>query len=125
MTDLTELIERVEKVEGPDRELDCLIELRLHLGVFQQLNDPEDIWDIHHGPGHGPPWPAYTGSLDAKLPGEDIIGTSEQKQQEGKPVMWVAVHRMPRGQMTIAARGRTEALARRAAALKARKGTKA
>lgn len=74
MSDVRELIERLEKLEGPSREVDAAI-----ADVF-------DPWD------HGSRWPfspgskmdralaRYTGSLDAivglieqKLPGEGIV----------------------------------------------------
>ena len=63
----------------------------------------------------------YTTSLDAKLPGENIIMVSEQHAPEGQPCKWVAVQRYPKGTYGHAAIAHTEPLARRIAALRARK----
>lgn len=72
-------------------------------------------------------FPAYTSSIDAALPGEQIEVVSIQRAPPGHPQKWSALDaNWPRnadGQYTcmrIAGIGHTEALARRIAALRAR-----
>jgi len=69
--------------------------------------------------------PAYTGSLDAKLPWENIISVdwcvdlcAEEGDRSGES--WLALHRDDNGD-DFEGRAKTEAQARRAAALKAKK----
>lgn len=105
---MDDLIERLQKT-GPDREIDIAIAyacLPLH----------------HNGRWGVVSAPLFTSSIDAALPGEDIIGTAKQKPvKEGDPTAWVAIHAPPGGKgAPVAGRGRTEAIARRVAALKAR-----
>jgi len=58
--------------------------------------------------------PPYTQSLDAKIPGENIVFV----KHELRSAKWIAIHREPSGPLFIGI-GNTEALARRIAALKA------
>jgi hypothetical protein len=76
MTDLSDLIERVRKAEGPDRELDCYLEAlsdgrtireSIHPQYGRQLlarnsRPPHDEYWIDHPDNGTKP---YTGSLDA------------------------------------------------------------
>jgi len=131
---ILEVIQLLEHAIGPSRKLDQAIGIALEIlptKPFESDAPCERLegmyWvfgrkDTPNGPveerwSRNPPF--YTFMLDARIHGEDIIGSSEQKQIEGQPVFWVAVHRMPKGKMSIAGRGRSEALARRIAALKA------
>lgn len=127
-----ELIARLERLTGSDRELDFLI-FEATAFPSSYFGSPIESWSRDGGAGYCVNTadgyrhlsafnaPYYTNSIDAKLPDEDIISTSEQKQQVGQPVIWVAVHRPPtNGKPPIAGHGRTEAIARRVAALRAR-----
>lgn len=113
------IIEKLEQATGPDRSLDVAIAEAI--GWKPKKNWDGTNWLEPAGvPGAWNLLRQFTSSLDAIIPGEDIVGTSEQKQREGEPIKWVAIHRMPKGRMTVSATARTEAIARRAAALKAR-----
>lgn len=75
MTDLSELIERVEKATGPDRELDTCLWLKFTPGATRRVvhvkhaHSPAE-WDIdetREASGQLITVPAYTASLDAAL----------------------------------------------------------
>jgi hypothetical protein len=100
---MKELIEKLETAERGSYDLDEMIALAT-LGNKEVLERVPCF---------------FTTKLDDKIVGEDIMSVSEQRGNPGEPVKWVAVHRMPKGKMSICATARTEALARRAAALKA------
>ncbi len=57
--------------------------------------------------------PPYTTSLDAKVPGESIVGVLYSRKRE----RWAAIHRAPDGREEGPVWAATEALARRAAGL--------
>jgi hypothetical protein len=84
---------------GSRRAADLLVEKGFDWAMIANL------WDTEI--------PAYTQSLDASIPGENIVATL---RMEGEAV-WAAVQRMPDGG-DIIGRGATEVLARRGAALK-------
>lgn len=71
---------------------------------------------------HKPPIPHYTTSLDAKLPWENICSVAVHDVVEGEPLgeIWEAWHIDPETRRRTMGAGQTEALARRAAALKSR-----
>lgn len=139
---MDELIARLEKATEPDRKLDAEIECRLSGPCFSDtlpllekgwrwVFEPEDDGAVtlylvlgnktarKHRKYSAP---TYTASIDAALTGESICSVARQKAvRDGEPEeWWIAVHDMPGGKQTIAGRGRTEAIARRIAALKAR-----
>lgn len=121
---IEKLIERLERATGPDRELDCLIGVASgRYGRTQNI--PYDYFRIESETQHIYPRyggdrlvPRFTSSIDAKLQGEDIVAVAEQKPHPDKPneTKWMALQRGAK----IAAYGRTEALARRIAGLRAR-----
>ena len=72
---LTEIIARLEKLTGPDRECDCLIEAVLKPDHYAQLGEiftgpdisgRQKSWNVRGPHGHYFP-PRYTASLDAAL----------------------------------------------------------
>lgn len=124
---MTDLIARLESATEGSRELDAEIGAEV-----RYFSDKAEDWmrgwqgpiaPYPEKPGHIACWhtdgrmsvwwsvPRYTTSLDAKLPGEDIVHIYER--QDGS---WAAINR---GSETWGD-GRTEPLARRIAALKAR-----
>lgn len=135
MTDLKDLIERLEAAEEGSRELDCLI----HAAVVNPdiMTDPGDYQGerpVRYTPlseiasGWGQEWrdladlaqaPHYTTSLDAALPGENIVWLI--CLSDGRRT-WEAGHEDPENTdpdhgITYAT-ARTEPLARRLAYLK-------
>lgn len=110
--EIEELIERLEKATGEDREIDVSIHSAIG-GVFISAVDNEgaEYKALRYVPH-------YTSSIDAKLPDEDIVVVSEQKPHPDRPeeTKWMALQRGAK----IAAYGRTEAIARRIASLRAR-----
>ena len=116
---LAELASKLEAASTADRRLDLQIEYCV--GVAFQ--DREDIAKLLIEEGFS--WetvsqalddhvPAYTASLDAALPGENIVFTV-RSERRGR---WGAVHRSPDGRDHLMW-GATECLARRLAALSA------
>lgn len=77
MPDLRPLLDRIEKAEGPDRELDLLIWVALVANPSKEYNWSDGVWFKDHGEkDRGPYWracdhtkeaPFYTASLDAAL----------------------------------------------------------
>jgi hypothetical protein len=134
MTALSDLIAKLEAAAEGSRELDA----RIHVAVVNPavMTDPggyrgerpvkyELAQDVFADRGAdfsdaadllGAPH--YTTSLDAALPGENIVKVARLPHgKEGW--MWVALHNPSTG-ASLAGFGFTEALARRGAALKAR-----
>ena len=64
MTDLTDLIARVEKLEGPDREVDDLIAVRVARMKPTTTYGHEVLGNLREAPNRSP---LYTASLDAAL----------------------------------------------------------
>ena len=62
MTDLSNLISRLEAAEGPSRELDRAIADELGTVTTYQVDDDEDYGPFGSTRWH---WPHYTASLDA------------------------------------------------------------
>lgn len=127
---MRDLIEKLEKLTGPDREIDYAI---------LSLMDPSYFkWCVDKGKelnkrarDNGLPDRAeacrldgfsgclrYTASIDAALPTERIVSvvTIDLKR-------WTAVCLCADGHTQVSGEGNTEALARRIAALKAREAT--
>lgn len=130
MSDLAALAERVEKAEGPSRELDAEIQVRVFEKPGYRFPDrvlnrrPADWheaasrfrWD--GGGGHCP-WPAYTASLDAAMtlvPKGMVFSLSTE---EPGPWAWVGPKR-GEGSEKPAIMAATPALALVAAALRAK-----
>lgn len=107
------LLEKLEAATGPSRELDILIALELGWCWVDDIADYRDPQDFER------PIPAYTESLDAAIPGEDIVVVAAPgyfaSSGFGHEMLWSAIHR---GGST--AQAATEPLVRRGAALKAR-----
>lgn len=106
------LIARLAVATGPDRELDDIIH-------FDILGHKRSTPFCEHCKQATVAWaPTYTASLDAAIPGENI--TQVRLLTYGHPDgdKWEAVQ-YPGGRK-LTARGNTEALARRIAALRAR-----
>ena len=98
MIDLSDLIARLEAATEGSRELDSEI---------------ADIVGYRH-PNGLMLWPRYTTSLDAKLPSENIVSCMWNSEN------WSALHDFGDDRPLVEGIGKTEALARRIAALKAR-----
>ena len=124
MGDLLELAARVEALEGPCREVDCLIHLALfggHTGEELGLapNSHATQFYTHPGTGHGhlSPLP-FTGSVETA---EMILSLAGDSYPE-----WQITRRLPTGYHASIAIGpdgvgcETPALALTAAALRAR-----
>lgn len=123
MTITDELIARVEAELEGSRELDREIDLALNPGA--------ELWSpgwYSGGKNEYLRWPdpkpgvaeyrqveRYTTSLDAALPGENIVIMSREDLSDG--IRWVVHHEEPAHGL-FRAWGKTEALARRAAALR-------
>ena len=123
--DYADLIARLEKATGPVRELD--------VAIWAMLSDPKMYRRAAPGPRYSdwesnstgkwePFYPAlnakyYTSSIDAKLPGEDQL----YWEIEGQKIAWCAAAFVfdPRKQLVGSGYAKTEAIARRIAALKA------
>lgn len=129
MSNVQELIVKLEKLTGPDREADVLIAAAIdwegplvHRPVSQFIKDMGGVSAVVKSFDSGGLnafryIPEYTSSIDAALPGEDIVVTAELNPHPDKPEekKWMALQRGAK----IAAYARTEALARRIAALRA------
>lgn len=133
MTDtaaLRALIAELESAPGPDRGLDARmagmidwpredVHGRLFAQVVERFGldgltaDDIDSWHV----------PAFTASLDAKLPGEEITLAKRLRDMEGRSSRWIAWAQIHTGKNRgehLEAIATTEPLARRAAALRAR-----
>lgn len=113
MTPIADLIRRLEAATGPDRSLDAQIAIDIGYRVPNQ--DKLEPWMIDaHLLEHVP---RYTGSIDAALPGEDIV--TMYKIPNGFRAEHCEVN--PDGTFKCySADAKTEPLARRIAALRAR-----
>jgi len=127
-----DLLSRLQSATGPSRELDARIWAEhddrdivgpQHSATWRDAyfgrsrkapNDECFLWQPGRTADHVP---RHTESIDAKLPGEDIIGTSEQNARPGQPIKWMAIQRRPKGRMPVSAIAHTEAIARRLACL--------
>lgn len=132
MTTIDDLIRRLEAATGPDRELDAEIACSFDVRPDWARNDKRKMiaWESHPACGvwyvslsrHGPSveYLRYTGSIDAALPGEDIV--TMYKIPNG----FIAEHCEVNPDGTFkcySAEAKTEPLARRIAALRARAAT--
>ena len=119
-----EAIAALERAEAASRDLDGRIGAAFRVPPQAQENSWITRWagpfvpgddgriylvDKEGRPGAHWPTPCFTGSLDARLPGEEIVRV--ELQRDGT---WLAEARCAHG--TFCGRGRTEVLARRAAA---------
>lgn len=114
---LTDLISRLSNTTKSSRDLDIELTLVAHPWLKdcpRHDRDGEPGWITKDGRTYAP---RYTELIDAALPGEDIIGTSEQSARPGQPIKWMAIQRMPKGRMPVSAIAHTEAIARRLAYL--------
>ena len=133
------LMQRLEKTKEGNRELDCLIWAEIS-NRDVRTNEQNQVLATNREPPHDacllgtidlgkvtrnfqeayakPPYPHYTTSRDASLPGENIVQT--KVKITGR---WEAIH--ARNGVIMAGEAATEALARRCAALKAREKEKA
>ncbi len=118
MTDLQTLIARLEAASEGSRELDRAIHLVFFADFIKERGMVED-GDGWRDPGYGAIAPPqdYTVSLDAALPGERIVSI-----RKCDDALWLADALDERGHAHFG-EGKTEALARRIAALKAREAT--
>lgn len=108
---MTDLITKLEQATVGSRELDGEVAGSTGRLVFNSSAGP--VW--HGGEKETEPVPHYTTSLDAKLPGENIV--SSYHDIGG----WTAWHVSPEANAKqVMGRGHTEVLARRIASLKAR-----
>lgn len=116
---MTDLIQRLQEAEGPDRELDDLIQLATGDDLEPHFEDEfgpmsedsESIIQVHESKH-------YTSSLDAKIPGENITRTEFLGDQHGWSPNWRASHKQKKFMgRTYQAEAKTEAIARRLAAL--------
>lgn len=98
---LPEIIERLEKATGPNREMDAAIAAAVHIKM------------LTYQPGEWLTDPPYTASLDAALTDEKIVGMTFV---DG----WTAVAVSKTGEQVSGHSKANEAIARRIAALKAR-----
>lgn len=125
---MKELIEKLEKATGPDRELDEAIVRTLCPNAiidFYCAGDDEKIV-FHAEPlvENRGEVPHYTSSIDAALPGENIRSVSWEDAYDldgdvsGKH--WVACHVCWNGDVYCGSHPTSEAIARRIAALRAR-----
>ena len=125
-----ELIAALESAEEGSREINAKIAVHIWFPDYrfpkQILNRKPEDWQeawgrlTHDGTGGEAPLPAYSTSLDAKLPEENIENVSKVSVVETSPI-WSAWHveRKPNGMINaFEGRAKTEALARRLAALK-------
>lgn len=112
------LIERLESEEG-SRELDFRLWCYAHGYEYGGLHENGWCFIFKSPDGFvgsqdmGAVTPHYTTSIDAKLPGENIVAVNKYEND------WAAVHQAEDGNL-YNGRGKTEALARRIASLKAR-----
>ena len=114
---LAELVSKLEVAASADRTLDLQIEYCVGV-AFQDREDIAKLlidegfsWDTVSEALHDHV-PAYTSSLDAALPGENIVFTV-RSERRGR---WGAVHRSPDGRDHLRWAA-TECLARRLATL--------
>ena len=120
MTDLPSLIERLEKAEGPDRELDQEIAKACGWQYVPASPFTRDGWISPDYQDYDEA-PYYTASLDAHLPGDE----SAWWQIHGPSVefgIWNVRRVIGKSPdiLIVEAIGHTEPIARRIAALKAR-----
>ena len=112
---MTDLLTRLEKATEGSRELDAEIYEDLtgkHIEPLEAVSGETILWEPMHDVPH------YTASLDAKLPWENIVRTW---RSEG---YWHAEHLNEDSYTFFAGRAKTEVLARRIAALRARERAK-
>ncbi len=121
------LLESLGSAEAGGRELDIIISYLLGEAAGEAAGETNQMIQLLVEEGY--PWhvvselldaelPAYTGALDAALPGENItlVLYSAKRQR------WAAVHKTPSGEQ-ILVWAASECLARRRAALKALRAT--
>lgn len=128
---MDDLIARLEKADGPDRELDCEIWVALHGNDQPMKVVGEPVFKDNRyfcNPNPDIDWfgydllnivEPYTASLDAKLPGDD---EAHWVIDGPRPEGWYATRSLVTNDLAIVTEGcgKTEAIARRIAALQAR-----
>ena len=118
MTALSDLIARLEAAPEGSRELDAEVWAKVN-GLEGEITAGWKLarwcWNVGSIGLWDDELPHYTTSLDAALPGESVI--LSRRTDSGN---WAALHSRGDGAGSIEGVGRTEALARRIAALKAR-----
>ncbi|MDE2426279.1 MAG: hypothetical protein KGO96_10285 [Elusimicrobia bacterium] len=131
---IDELVSSLEAATEGSRELDAYIWAAIHCpGQPVRVVEPATWKERRYfcNPDAAMDWIGYdllnvakhyTTSLDAALPGESIEMASIQRSQPGQPSKWAALDSgWPKNAKREVGIGYTEALARRIAALKARK----
>lgn len=104
MNRLAELIERVERLTGPDNRIDGDIEYWVKFGPLSEWENIGGGWRRHKATGrqekfdYGAPTPAFTASLDAAigltervLPGQSVLigwGQTEQTLPWARIGVW-------------------------------------
>ena len=119
---MIDLIHRVE-TEPPSRELDALI--AVELGWKAVGADP--LNDICRDPdGEWGDLPFFTSSLDARIPGENIIMSRRGLKTIKEGTQWIAWHYVKgSGESIMGTHPTSEASARRADAMRAKAKEKA
>lgn len=119
---MKDLIERLEKAHGPDRELDYTIAEWLNPWLVEcdyRRLDGDNGWQTEtplvKGANNVAPASAYTASLDAALPDERIVEMVHTIDNT-----WIAWAHVRKGETVQGRSNANEAIARRIAALKAR-----
>lgn len=116
---MSDLIAKLEAATEGSRELDRMI--GEHLGYKRIKPVSFDCW--FHPAGFSGALPMWTTSIDAALPWENIVSVS--RQMDGR---WLADHHHQAGPNIVnqfSGIGKTEALARRIAALSGNKAREA
>jgi hypothetical protein len=124
MSDVTGLIERLERATEGSQELDARIWYALHRDEMPHEGDYHfaptvEDWLQHVATGAFLV-PRYTESLDSALPDENIVQVKRLTHGHPNGDQWQAVNFDPTNHRSEGGMGSTEALARRAAALRAR-----
>ena len=121
---MDDLIARLEQATEGSHELNAAIGALLGWQPPKRDDGVRPRWALWLAPdGNAKQLPWFSESLDAKLPGENIVVVYAPKY--GPPerahfLSWAATHRNDKHPTFVEGYGRTEALARRVAALKAR-----
>jgi hypothetical protein len=113
---MTGIIERLESATEGSRELDE--------AIYDAIGRPGDDDPQEYSFLHGDCPPAYSTSLDAALPGENIrdVRWQDAYDDEGDAIgeHWVACHVSDNGEVYAGSHPTSEAIARRIASLRAR-----
>ena len=115
MTDLPNIIARVEAGEKGEK---INAEIARACGVSpRRIRRPDGYEDVGPFGDYDEEWPNFTGSLDAALPGENIVAMRRLRDNGGQTISFVAIHEDEHGNEHVG-HSPTEAAARRAAALR-------